>query len=114
MGAIWLVRKHPGKASHRCNHNICTFQIQRREHAGRASSKWNDLTTLAQENCLYRFVRDEGIDLDELRTRLRKMSDDELVRFGKAARFMCRDKPPRQVFVTQSGSASFQRVRKSL
>ena len=40
-------------------------------------------------------------DLDELRTRLRKMNDDELLRFCKAARFMCRDKSPRQVFVIQ-------------
>jgi hypothetical protein len=35
---------------------------------------------------------------DDLRTRLRKMTDDDLLRFGKAARFMCRDKIPRQVF----------------
>jgi hypothetical protein len=33
--------------------------------------------------------------------RLRKMTDEELVRFAKAARFMCRDKSPRQVFVIQ-------------
>jgi hypothetical protein len=45
---------------------------------------------------LYRFARDEEIDLDELRARLRKMTDDDLLRFGKAARFMCRDKVPRQ------------------
>jgi hypothetical protein len=40
---------------------------------------------------MYRFARDEAIDLDELRTRLRKMTDADLLRFGKAARFMCRD-----------------------
>jgi hypothetical protein len=45
-----------------------------------------------------------GFDLNELQTRLRKMSDEELVRFGKAARFMCRDKEPRQVFVIQVGA----------
>lgn len=51
---------------------------------------------------MYRFARDEGIvDLEELRSRLGKMSDEELVRFGKAARFMCRDKEPRRVFVIQ-------------
>jgi hypothetical protein len=48
-----------------------------------------------------RFARNEGIDLEELRTRLRKMNDEELIRFGKAARSMCRDKAPRQVFVIQ-------------
>jgi len=51
---------------------------------------------------MYRFAYSDGkIDLDELWTRLRKMNDDELLRFGKAARFMCRDKSPRQVFVIQ-------------
>jgi len=30
-------------------------------------------------------------ELEQLRTRLRKMSDDELIRFGKAARSLCRD-----------------------
>jgi len=44
---------------------------------------------------MYRFARNDEIDLDELRVRLRKMPDDDLVRFGKAARFMCRDKQPR-------------------
>jgi len=30
-------------------------------------------------------------ELEELRKRLSKMSDEELVRFGKAARSLCRD-----------------------
>ena len=30
-------------------------------------------------------------ELEKLRMRLRKMSDDELVRFGKGARNLCRD-----------------------
>jgi hypothetical protein len=30
-------------------------------------------------------------ELEQLRTCLRKMSDDELIRFGKAARSLCRD-----------------------
>jgi hypothetical protein len=45
-------------------------------------------------------------DLEALRIRLRKMNDQELRRFGLAARFMCSagaklGEPPRQVFVTQ-------------
>ena len=40
---------------------------------------------------MYRFARDEEIDLNELRARLRKMTDEDLLRFGKAARFMCHD-----------------------
>jgi hypothetical protein len=44
------------------------------------------------------------VDLEGLRTRLRKMNDQELRRFGLAARFMCSPganlgKPPGQVFV---------------
>jgi hypothetical protein len=50
---------------------------------------------------MYRFARDDEIDLDELRTRLRKMTDEDLLRFGKAARFMCQDKSAREVFVIQ-------------
>ena len=30
-------------------------------------------------------------ELEQLRTRLRKMTDAQLVSFGKAARFLCRD-----------------------
>ena len=49
-----------------------------------------------------RFAKNDAvIGLDEPRTRLRKMSDEELLRFGKPARFMCRDKSPRDVFVIQ-------------
>ena len=43
---------------------------------------------------MYRFASNEGLDLEELRTRLRKMSDEELIRFGKAAQSLCRDKEP--------------------
>src|SRR5215831_11207992 len=32
---------------------------------------------------------ENGLDLEALRTRLRCMSDDELNRFGQAARYMC-------------------------
>jgi len=37
---------------------------------------------------MYRFTQDT-IDLDELRARLRKMTDAELIAFGEAARRMC-------------------------
>jgi hypothetical protein len=46
----------------------------------------------------------EAVDLDELRTRLRKMTDADLIAFGNGARYMCSPKanlgkPPRQPFV---------------
>jgi hypothetical protein len=40
-------------------------------------------------------------DMERLRQRLRKMSEEELTDFGLAAKFMCHDKKPREVFVTQ-------------
>jgi hypothetical protein len=51
------------------------------------------------------FTTDEG-DLESYRARLRKMSDEELIREGKAARYLCSPmanfgKPPRKVFVVQ-------------
>ena len=44
-------------------------------------------------------------DIELLRQRLRKMSDEELTDFGLAAKFMCRDKKPRETFVTQLNEA---------
>src|ERR1700741_368858 len=43
------------------------------------------------------------INLEQLRARLHKMSDAELIRFGKAARFLCRPgkEPPREAFVVE-------------
>jgi hypothetical protein len=46
------------------------------------------------------------VDLEQLRTRLVRMTNAELLRFGKAARFMCTPqanigKPPRPEFVIQ-------------
>ena len=48
----------------------------------------------------------DGFNLEELRARLRKMTDSELRRFGRAARFTCSPranlgKPPRECFVIQ-------------
>ena len=47
----------------------------------------------------------EPFDEQKERTRLRKMSDEELIREGRAARYMCAPstnfgKPPREVYVT--------------
>jgi len=46
------------------------------------------------------------LSVEELRVRLQKMSDEELVKFGKAAAYMCSPKanlrqPPREEFVIQ-------------
>ena len=51
-------------------------------------------------------IRLTTLDVEELRTRLRKMSDEELREFGKAARYMDSPtanmgKPPLPTFVLQ-------------
>jgi hypothetical protein len=66
---------------------------------------------------MYRFTSDT-IDLDELRTRLRKMGDAELLRFGKAAKYMCSPqanlgKPSRRSFVMQLDEAKAEWRRRN-
>jgi hypothetical protein len=55
-------------------------------------------------------IRLTTLDVDALRTRLRKMSDEELREFGKAARYMVSPtanmgKPPLPTFVLQLDEA---------
>lgn len=55
---------------------------------------------------MYRFATDAPIDLEEFRARLRKMTDAQLLRFGKAARYLCSPtayfgKAPRETFIIQ-------------
>ena len=55
---------------------------------------------------MYRFATDAPLNLEELRSRLRKMEDAALRRFGDAASYMCSStanmgKPPRKTFVVQ-------------
>jgi hypothetical protein len=38
--------------------------------------------------------------------------DEELIRFGKAGRFLCRDKDPSEVFVIQLNEASAEWLRR--
>jgi hypothetical protein len=51
-------------------------------------------------------IQPADLDVDALRTRLRKVSDEELLEFGKAARYMTSPganmgKPPLPTFVLQ-------------
>lgn len=50
---------------------------------------------------MYRFACSNGPDVDELRERLRGMSDQELLRFGTAAKVECSNNsdPPREVLL---------------
>jgi hypothetical protein len=55
---------------------------------------------------MYDLVGENGLDLEALRAGLRRMTDRELLRFGKSARYMCSaeanlGKKPRQVFIIQ-------------
>ena len=55
---------------------------------------------------MYDFARNGQIDVKQLRERLRKMTDTELLRFGKAAKYMCSPEaslgnPPSQTYILQ-------------
>ena len=59
---------------------------------------------------MYDLAGEKGLDLEALRARLQRMSERELINFGRAARYMCspaanHGKSPRQVFVIQLGEA---------
>jgi hypothetical protein len=55
---------------------------------------------------MYDFAGGRLLDREEVRQRLRRMTDEQLQRFGAAARYMCSPqanlgKPPRQNYVLQ-------------
>ena len=57
-----------------------------------------------------------ALTVEKIRERLRKMTDEQLVQFGKAAREVCssanRGKPPREVFVIQLNEAKAEWLRR--
>ena len=62
---------------------------------------------------MYDLAGEDELDLDALRARLRRMSDRELLWFGRAARYMCspavnQGRGPRQMFVIQLGEAAME------
>jgi hypothetical protein len=68
---------------------------------------------------MYRFATDAPIDLDEFRARLRKMTDAQLLRYGKAARYMRSPtayfgKAPRETFVIQLWECRVEWKRRSV
>ena len=86
---------------------------QERMRQGRLSPKYNGLPPMTD---LSHLSQETPINLEELRERLRKMSDSELRRFGRAALDVCkphRGVPPREVFVTQSEEARAEWKHKS-
>lgn len=57
-------------------------------------------------NDLSHLTNDAPIDREQIRARLRKMTDKAVFQFGKDAAFLCRPeqnhgKPPRETFVVQ-------------
>jgi hypothetical protein len=60
---------------------------------------------------MYDFALGNKLDPEAFRARLRRMSERELLRFGRSARYMCSPevnlgKEPRQVFVIQLREAA--------
>jgi hypothetical protein len=68
---------------------------------------------------MYRFAAGGPMDVEELRDRIRRMTDDQLLTYGKAAAYMCTPKanlgrPPREEFLVQREEARAEwRRRKS-
>jgi hypothetical protein len=61
---------------------------------------------IATRTALYRFTSSDALNVPELRERLRKMTDTELLRFAEAAKYMCSPEasfghPPRHTYVVQ-------------
>jgi hypothetical protein len=66
---------------------------------------------------MYDLAGEREFDLEILRTRLQRMSDEELLRFGRSARYMCSPeanlgKEPRQVFIIQLREAEKEWVHR--
>jgi hypothetical protein len=66
--------------------------------------RYNALPTSAGETGVSIAIQSSD-ELEQLRTRLRKMSDAQLVSFGKAARSLCRDPRCPETFKRQSREA---------
>jgi hypothetical protein len=87
-------------------HRICAKfsakeQLRRVERKARGESKahFDRLSCMPSQHY-------ECIDLEELRAKVREMTNRELRAFGEAARSKCRDKSPDQIFVTQLEEAT--------
>ena len=72
-------------------------------------------------NGMYDFAAEPPIDREALRARLQRMSDEQLIRFGKSARYMCSPQArwgdaPRPVYVIQleEAVAEWRRRRASV
>ena len=62
---------------------------------------------------MYDLAGENGLELEALRTRLQRMSDRELLWFGRAAHYMCsptanHGKEPRRTFVIQLREAAME------
>jgi len=64
----------------------------------------NQVSTSAGETGMEISIQ-SGDELEQLRSRLRKMTDAQLVSFGKAARSLCRDPKCPEVFKRQLAEA---------
>jgi acetolactate synthase regulatory subunit len=65
---------------------------------------YNQVATSAGETGMEISIQ-SGDELEQLRSRLRKMTDAQLVSFGKAARSLCRDPKCPEVFKRQLAEA---------
>ena len=86
--------------------------LQRLKSCGFSGACYNLLPPLYRKGAslanlnLVSFTAENEANLQALRTRLHKMTDQQLLRFGQTARYMCSSganlgEPPREIFVVQ-------------
>jgi hypothetical protein len=96
MSHIALSGRSGSLAEHSANLTVKSIYIRMTNSYARAMANKLDSTQF----------RSDEIDPEEYRARLRKITDEELIREGKAGRCLCSpmanfSKPPRKVFVVQ-------------
>jgi hypothetical protein len=60
---------------------------------------------------MYTFTSKDGPNLDELRARLRKMTDPELLRYGQASKYMCSPDAGKSLVAERAAGRRFISVR---
>ena len=73
----------------------------RDNRAGHAATFVTSRSNRGEARAMSIAFESEDVQLQKLRERLRKMPDDELVRFGKAARSLCRNRDCPDTFKRQ-------------
>ena len=102
----------------KCAAILLLYRLRTRLYSNvRLCTKYGFVSFIYYMRDMSHLAHEAAVDLEGPRERLRKMSEAELLRFGKAAKFMCspeanRGKPPRECFVIQLNEARKEWLRR--